>query len=193
MKKNLFLALTVITMLLASCTIQQRVYQPGLSIEWKTLRQGQAKSDIEQNTALQTTTTDAQLAVSNEVIASTENVTSSVGTEPAIAAVVEKEQKVSKKELKQTVKEFKQEIAAVVSNESAVASVQTATANNEHGSRPQSWVYIALILLVPFGTTIAVYLSEGYWSKKVTINLLLTLLCVIPGLIHALVTIFGKR
>ena len=49
MKKNLFLALTVITMLLASCTIQQRVYQPGLSIEWKTLRQGQVKSDIEQN------------------------------------------------------------------------------------------------------------------------------------------------
>ncbi len=193
MKKNLFLALTVITMLLASCTIQQRVYQPGLSIEWKTLRQGQAKSDIEQNTALQTTTTDAQVAVSNEVIASTENVTSSVGTEPAIAAVVEKDQKVSKKELKQTVKEFKQEIAAVVSNESAVASVQTATANNEHGSRPQSWVYIVLILLVPFGTTIAVYLSEGYWSKKVTINLLLTLLCLLPGLIHALVTIFGKR
>jgi uncharacterized membrane protein YqaE (UPF0057 family) len=194
MKKNLFLALTAITMLLASCTIQQRVYQPGLSIEWKTLHQGQSKSDVDQKTAVQTTTTETQVAVSNEVVASTENVTASVATEPAIASVVaEKEQKVSKKELKQAVKEFKQEVAALVSNESAVASVQTASANNENGSKPESWVYVLLILLVPFGTTIAVYMYEGSWTKKVTTNLILTLLCGLPGLIHALITIFGNK
>jgi uncharacterized membrane protein YqaE (UPF0057 family) len=194
MKKNLFLALTAITMLLASCTIQQRVYQPGLSIEWKTLHQGQSKSDVDQNTAVQTTTTETQVAVSNEAVASTEVVASSVVAEPAMAAVVaEKEQKVSKKELKQAIKEFKQEVAAVVSNESAVASVQTASANSQNATQPESWVYVLLILLVPFGTTIAVYLFEGSWTKKVTTNLILTLLCGIPGLIHALVTIFGKK
>ena len=193
MKKNLFLALTAITMLLASCTIQQRVYQPGLSIEWKGVHQGQTKSDVDQNTAVQTTTTETQVAVSNEVVASTENVAASVTSEPAVAAVVEKEQKVSKKELKQAVKEFKQEVAAIVSKESVVASAQTANANNQDASQPESWVYVLLILLVPFGTTIAVYMHEGTWNKKVTTNLILTLLCGIPGLIHALVTIFGNK
>ena len=193
MKKNLFLALTAITMLLASCTIQQRIYQPGLSIEWKGIHQGQTKSDVEQNTAVQTTTTEMQVAVTNEVVASTENVTASVTAEPAVAAVVEKEQKVSKKELKQAVKEFKHEVADVVSNESVVASVKTASANSQNESQPESWVYILLIFLVPFGTTISVYLHEGSWTKKVTTNLLLTLLCGIPGLIHALITIFGKK
>ena len=118
---------------------------------------------------------------------------SSPKMERKVAAVVEKEQKVSKKELKQAVKEFKQEVAAIVSNESAVASVQTASAISQDASQPESWVYVLLILLVPFGTTIAVYLHEGTWNKKVTTNLILTLLCGIPGLIHALVTIFGKK
>jgi uncharacterized membrane protein YqaE (UPF0057 family) len=193
MKKNLFFAVTAITMLLASCTIQQRVYQPGLSIEWKTIHQRQTKSDVQENTAVQTTTIETPVAISNDAVASTEIVSPSVTTEPAVAAVVEKDQKVSRKELKQAVKEFKQEVASVISSESAVASVQTATANNQNAAQPESWVYVLLILLVPFGTTIAVYLYEGSWTKKVTVNLILTLLCVIPGLIHALVTIFGKK
>ena len=194
MKKNLFLALTAITMLLASCTIQQRVYQPGLSIEWKNLNQRQAKSDVEQIGTEQTVSNEIQLPVSTEVTAPAENTLASVAIEPSAAAVVvEKDQKVSKKELKQAVKEFKQEVSALVANESAVASAQATVSSSENASQPESWVYVLLILLVPFGTTIAVYLHEGTWNKKVTVNLILTLLCVIPGLIHALVNIFGKN
>jgi len=58
---------------------------------------------------------------------------------------------------------------------------------------PEPWVYVLLIFLVPFGTTISMYLYEGSWTKRVTVNLILTLLCGLPGLIHALVVIFGKK
>lgn len=194
MKKNVFYAAMAVTMLLASCTIQQRVYQPGLSIEWKGNHQGQTKSNIEQPAPEQTAVNETQLAMSNEVTAPVENVAAPVATEATVqAVVVENDQKVSKKEVKQAIKEFKKEVSSLVANESAVAAVQPSVTNTQNGSEPESWVYVLLILLVPFGTTIAMYLHEGSWTKKVTANLILTLLCVIPGLIHALVNIFGKK
>lgn len=194
MKKNLFFAVTAITMLLASCTIQQRVYQPGLSIEWKGTHQGQTKSDVEQPATEQTATNKSQLAMSNEVTAPIENVAVPVATEAAVqAVVVENNQKVSRKEVKQAIKEFKKEVSSLVANESAVAAVQSSVTNTQNGSEPESWVYVLLILLLPFGCTIAMYMHEGSWTKKVTTNLILTLLCGIPGLIHALVNIFGKK
>jgi uncharacterized membrane protein YqaE (UPF0057 family) len=194
MKKNLIIAVAAMTMLLASCTIQQRVYQPGLSIEWKGNHQGQTKSNIEQPAPEQTAVNETQLLMSNEVTAPIENFATTIATEATVQpAVVEKEQIVSKKELKQAVKELKQNVSALVSNESAVAAAQSSADTVQNGSEPESWVYVLLILLVPFGTTIAMYLHEGSWTKKVTANLILTLLCVIPGLIHALVNIFGKK
>lgn len=194
MKKNLIFAVAAITMLLASCTIQQRVYQPGLSIEWKGNHQGQTKSNIEQPATEQTVVNETQLSISNEVTSAIENVATPVGTDATVqAVVVEKDQQASKKEVKQAIKEFKNEVSSLVANESAVAAVQSSLTNTQNGSEPESWVYVLLILLVPFGCTIAMYMHEGSWTKKVTTNLILTLLCGIPGLIHALVNIFGKK
>ncbi len=194
MKKNLFFALTAMTMLLASCSIQQRVYQPGLYIEWKGNHEAQTKTDAVSQE--QTAQVENTVAVENEASASTVTTvesTPSVNVPVQEALVVEKSSKLSKQEVKQAVKELKQEVSALVSSESAVASVESSSAKNQNGGEPESWVYVLLILLVPFGTTIAMYLHEGSWTKKVTANLILTLLCVIPGLIHALVNIFGKK
>lgn len=200
MKKNLIFAVAAVTMLLASCTIQQRVYQPGLHIEWNGLHAMQKQSNVDQNESEQIATFESSVTVSNDVAvlnepsASNEAVSSSVAPEPIVnTAVVEKEQKVSKKVLKQVVKELKQNVSALVSNESPVAAAQSSVATIQNGGEPESWVYVLLILLVPFGCTIAMYLNEGSWTKKVTTNLILTLLCGIPGLIHALVNIFGKK
>lgn len=194
MKKNLIFAVAAMTMLLASCTVEQRVYQPGLHIEWNGLQAMQKKSNVEQNVTEQTAVNENVAAISNEVAVSTETVTAPAVTEPTVSvAVVEKDQKASKKEVKQSVKNFKQNVTALISNESAVASVQPTATAAQKGSEPESWVYVLLILLVPFGCTIAMYLHEGSWTKKVTTNLILTLLCGIPGLIHALVNIFGKK
>ena len=74
MKKNLLFAVAAMTMVLSSCTIEQRVYQPGLHIEWKGLHQGQTKSNVEQPATEQIAANESQLSMSNEVTAPTENV-----------------------------------------------------------------------------------------------------------------------
>lgn len=89
-----------------------------------------------------------------------------------------------------------QAIAAVKLNKKAeriMAKLNANEAKTSDSNRAENWVYILLILLVPFGTTISMYLYEGSWTKRVTTNLILTLLCGLPGLIHALVVIFGNK
>jgi uncharacterized membrane protein YqaE (UPF0057 family) len=55
-------------------------------------------------------------------------------------------------------------------------------------------LYVLLILFIPFGTVISMYLYEGNsWTQRVTWNLILTLLCGMPGIIHALVVILGGK
>ena len=77
--------------------------------------------------------------------------------------------------------------------ERIMAKFNSNEAKASHSNRTENWVYILLILLVPFGTVISMFLYEGSWTKRVTTNLLLTLLCGLPGLIHALVVIFGNK
>jgi uncharacterized membrane protein YqaE (UPF0057 family) len=87
-------------------------------------------------------------------------------------------------------------VVAVKLNKKAeriMAKLYTNEAKSNNANRTENWVYILLILLVPFGTTISMYLYEGSWTKRVTTNLILTLLCGLPGFIHALVVIFGNK
>ena len=51
---------------------------------------------------------------------------------------------------------------------------------------------VLLIVLAFFLPPLAVYLYEGEWTKRCTTNLILTLLCGLPGLIHALIVILEK-
>jgi uncharacterized membrane protein YqaE (UPF0057 family) len=51
-------------------------------------------------------------------------------------------------------------------------------------------LYVVLAFLIP---PLAVYLYEGSWTKRCTVNLILTLLCGLPGIIHALVVILGRK
>lgn len=51
---------------------------------------------------------------------------------------------------------------------------------------------ILCIILSFFIPPLAVYLWEGKWNQKCTINLILTLLCGIPGVIHSLIVILGS-
>jgi uncharacterized membrane protein YqaE (UPF0057 family) len=47
-----------------------------------------------------------------------------------------------------------------------------------------------LCFLIP---PLAVYLHEGEWTSRCTVNLLLSLLCFFPGIIHALYLIITER
>jgi len=53
---------------------------------------------------------------------------------------------------------------------------------------------LLLVLLVLLGLSpVAMYLYEGEWTNRVTLNLVLWLLCGLPGIIHALIVILGNK
>jgi len=52
---------------------------------------------------------------------------------------------------------------------------------------------ILMIVLCFFIPPLAVFLKEGQqWTERCTLNLILTFLCGIPGVIHALIVVTGK-
>ena len=52
---------------------------------------------------------------------------------------------------------------------------------------------VLCIVLAFFIPPLAVYLFEGSWTNRCTVNLILTLLCGLPGVIHALVVILSGK
>jgi len=52
---------------------------------------------------------------------------------------------------------------------------------------------ILLVILAILLPPLAVYLYFDEWNKTCTINLILSLLCGLPGVIHALIVILGKK
>jgi len=52
---------------------------------------------------------------------------------------------------------------------------------------------LLLVILALLLSPVAVYLYEGSWTNRVTLNLILWLLCGLPGVIHALIVILGNK
>jgi uncharacterized membrane protein YqaE (UPF0057 family) len=70
-------------------------------------------------------------------------------------------------------------------------AVKKATKNTKKGNfETDTILLVILALLLP---PLAVYLYEGAWTGRCTLNLILTLLCGIPGVIHALIVILGNK
>ena len=86
-------------------------------------------------------------------------------------ALSKKEVKSTKKEAKAIVKEIKKE-------------------QKKQGSNTDTALLVILALFFP---PLAVYLYEGYWTDRCTVNLILSLLCGLPGIIHALIVVLEGR
>lgn len=73
-----------------------------------------------------------------------------------------------------------------------IKQAQKSNANNAAapGGDTDPVLLIILAILLP---PLAMYLYEGSWTSRCTVNLILTLLCGLPGMIHALVIILGKK
>jgi uncharacterized membrane protein YqaE (UPF0057 family) len=192
---------------LDSCTVQKRYHRKGFNVNWNHTSIGGKKDknkvsydSVEEIAEVKEIQPEAK-EVTNVASAYSNDATSdfaSTANEIAVVSSLPIENKLitqnesnevnvfapvnNSKEVKVANKKFKGTIA-----EMKVKKFQ------EKGFSVEPWVYLLLILLVPFGTTISMYLYEGSWTKRVTLNLILTLLCGLPGLIHALVVIFGNR
>lgn len=67
-----------------------------------------------------------------------------------------------------------------------------ASAKSESGGLSDESTLL-LVILALLLSPVAVYLYEGSWTNRVTLNLILYLLCGLPGVIHALVVILGNK
>ncbi len=91
--------------------------------------------------------------------------------------VVETLQADTRKELKQVAKQARKEYK------------KARKQDNKNDDTNTLLLVILAIILPP----LAVYLYEDGWTSRVTLNLILTLLCGLPGMIHALIVILGKK
>ena len=193
------------TLILDSCSVQKRYHRKGFTVNWnnasvnmkknrkvvhsETIQEDAFVSNTKQKKKL---TKNYEMPVSKDMASSSVTVPSIKNTSPSTleplmvknqasnALSVAKEMSKEKEDIKSSKKAAKKIIKAIKKNQKQDAKTDTI-------------IYLLLILLVPFGTTISMYLYEGSWTGRVTTNLLLTLLCGLPGLIHALVVIFGNK
>jgi len=191
------------TLILDSCSVQKRYHRKGFTVNWNNASVNMKKNrkvvhteSIQEDAIVSNTIEKKKLTKNYETPVSMDIASTSVAaptltnTAPSIAAhssvknqavtFTNTAKAMSKEDAKSTKKAAKKIIKAIKKNQKQDAKTDTI-------------IYLLLILLVPFGTTISMYLYEGSWTGRVTANLLLTLLCGLPGLIHALVVIFGNK
>ncbi|MGB3948265.1 MAG: YqaE/Pmp3 family membrane protein [Bacteroidia bacterium] len=190
----------IIVGILASCSVDKRLYRPGYNVNWN-----KSTANVETNKKATTTT-----VATNELIKHSATETYSEETLTAsnnnLFVPVSKPKNILLEATKNT---------GVVELSASNSMLKNSDIKTQHSTKElkkafikeyknvtkttkskidDTLLYLLLILLVPFGTTISMYLYEGsQWTSRVTTNLILTLLCGIPGIIHALVVIFGKK
>lgn len=191
------------TLILDSCSVQKRYHRKGFTVNWNNASVNMKKNrkvvhteTIQEDAFVSNTQQKKKLTKNYETPVSTDIASTSVAVpsiknaspstlEPIMvknqaSTATSAAKEMSKEDVKSTKKAAKKIIKAIKKNQ-------------QQDSKTDTIIYLLLILLVPFGTTISMYLYEGSWTGRVTANLLLTLLCGLPGLIHALVVIFGNK
>ena len=201
--KKFALLLTVafaLTLLLDACSVQKRYHRKGFTVNWNNASvkmnknrkvvhsesiqeeivvsdskkiekltkkyQAPAKNDLVNNNTSHPSAIDLRLNSSEDKIR--ENKISNKAS--TIREVNKKDVKSTKREAKKIIKVIKKE-------------------QKKQGSNTDIVLLVILSILLP---PLAVYLYEGYWTDRCTINLILTLLCGL-GIIHALVVILGNK
>lgn len=208
MKMRLILSAAVLgTLILGSCgtsnevvgggILQKRKYTKGYNVSWNKNNSGNNSINKEENKI-----EEDVLGNNHSFIESYENSDVAVISDEITFVSVEKKQselneivlidtgsssdlpavnEVEKNSHKKNTSDFKEK---VFKNMETKLSSQKKHAG---GDTDQVLIVILCFLLPP----LAVYLFEGSWTKRCTVNLILTLLCGLPGVIHALVVVLS--
>jgi len=180
---------------LASCSVEKRVHRNGYHVEWFGSKQ-----------KIQKASSDLELAIADEEVAADEAVADVVSVEPIlenqtveptvpvateeIAVAEEKEvvkqakKEISNRDLRRAAKEMNATMKANYDNVGLISTDDSST------GEPSRGLLILLCFLIP---PLAMYLYEDDFTNRVLVNLILTILCGIPGIIHALIIIGGEK
>ena len=211
--RNLLLGAVIIAaMILNSCSVERRYHRNGLNINWKNtsmnIKKDKHKSFSNESLADELLTEEN---VKTHKIVENQNATNSYSNETDLATTSDEYVIASKR-----VQNSDEETTTPIVNLKSNSQISTFTDNKSqkvYSSKKSNKIEkrnsliaeklikkesrddntILCVVLAFFIPPLAVYLFEGSWTKRCTINLILTLLCGLPGIIHALVVILGNK
>ncbi len=197
MKKILLITASILFMV-ASCTVEKRVYRNGFNVQWHAMNGHSKKDKNTEINSIEEVETVAKVVISpkensktasvyelpnQEVVAVAQNdeasiQANSVSTTPQVVNVKGMaDQTIS---VNQKNKEVKQ-----ISKQEMKALRKVVNSQKQSDDVPVGLLYV-LCFFFPF---IAVGIVTDWDISTVLINLLWTLLCGIPGVIHALIIV----
>lgn len=185
MKNKHLLFLLLISLIgISSCTMEKRHYQSGYYIDWKNNAKNIAverkKTDnVEKINAKTIDPSSLSVSTNEDII-----LTSSKTSEVASIKTESNSNLVKASEKVKTKLTFKDKIAAV----KAVNKVKKAAKRGDSDDLPTALLYIIAFFIPP----LAVGLITDWDLEDTLINFALSILCWLPGFIHAII-IIGKR
>ena len=206
--KNFALLLTAafaLTLLLDACSVQKRYHRKGFTVNWNNASVKMKKnrkvfnSENTEKTIVSNSEKKEKLANSYHANRTNDMAAIAAGNTPIAVDGLNRSQETMSSREKTTnttfsVKELaNQNIKST--RKSAKKIIKTIKKEQKkQGSNTDTVLLVILaIVLPPIGAPIALYLYEGYWTERCTINVILSLLCGFPGIIHALIVILGNR
>lgn len=200
MKKITLILFAIFSLVYTSCTVEKRHYMSGYHVEWKHKAPGiggEGTARAVEQPSPEVVAAGESLAQAAEVKTgeTVQNQVVENRNENMPVASVEPAAKPTRKEVREMKKEAKEVIADAKKYTSASASVSISessesTSLKSFASETDIVLLVILAILLP---PVAVYLYEGSWTSRCTVNLILTLLCGLPGMIHALIIILGNK
>ena len=197
MKKILLVAASIL-FLVASCTVEKRVYRNGFNVQWHAMNGHSKKDKNMEVSSVEEVETVAKVVVSSkdnsntasvyemptqEVITVAQNDEASIQsksigtTAPVVNVKGMADQTIS---VNQNIKDAKQ-----ITKQEIKALKKAVKSQKKSDDVPIGLLYV-LCFFVPF---IVVGIVTDWDIPSVLINLLWTLLCGIPGVIHALIIV----
>lgn len=195
--KKILLVTASILFLVASCTVEKRVYRNGFNVQWHAMNGHSKKDKNTEITSLEEVETVAKVVISPKENIKTadvyelptqEIITVAQNDEASIQAnsVATTPQVVSVKGLaNQTISANQKNNEVQISKEEMKSLRKAVKSSKKSDDVPVGLLYV-LCFFFPF---VAVGIVTDWDIPTVLINLLWTLLCGIPGIIHAIIIV----
>lgn len=200
--------------LINSCSVERRYHRTGLNVNWnnssvkmknnkksinsesevndETIAIEQAKKKIQEKTVIGYSDAEIQDVASNsdELILNQEV----NDAQPILVLNSNTENKTSINShnsiLNREIEKSTESVSYIKNRVGKKSEMKELVRQKSSSSDENTVLCVVLAFFIP---PLAVYLYEGSWTKRCTINLVLTLLCGLPGLIHALIVILGGK
>ncbi|MCX6191437.1 MAG: YqaE/Pmp3 family membrane protein [Flavobacteriia bacterium] len=204
--KKLLLAVLVVGFAISSCSIERRLHQKGFNVEWnknlsslkkdKKEKQDYVSSEAVEEIAVVSTKTIKTLSVNSSSAISVDGVSLNESIEAPVFVEDNTTNEVNSQESSVVINTKIEKVKKAISAPKASSSEKVASANKTMASTkivkkalkngPSTGLLYVLCFFIPF---LAVGLATDWDTNTVLINLLWTLLCGIPGIIHAIIVV----